>query len=60
MSVIVALSVSEGVGMESNRVDFIIRRHDRNDASQGIVGSVGFNQHGMVGRPVSQDWGLSK
>jgi hypothetical protein len=60
VGVVVMLGVSEGAGVEGNGVDFTVGGHRGDDACKGIVGSVSFDEHGMVGRPMSQDGSISE
>ena len=52
MGVIVALGVGEGTGVESNGIDFAIGSHGGNNSCEGIIGSVGFDEHGVVRSPM--------
>ncbi len=60
VGVVVALSVGKGVGMECNRVDVAIRGHGGDNASQGVVGGISFDEHGVVGRPMCKHRGFCK
>ena len=43
VGVIVALSIGEGAGVESDQVDFSIRSQGGDDTCKGVVGSVSLN-----------------
>jgi hypothetical protein len=53
MHIIVALGVSEGMGVECDGVDFTVGGHHGDDTGKGIVGGVSFDKHRVVRRPVS-------
>ena len=40
--------------MKSYRMNFAIRHEGRNNASKGIIRSIGFHEHGIVRGPVSE------
>ena len=46
---------TEGVGMESNRVDFTGVSLDGKDGTQSIIGGIGFYNDRFIGDPVGQD-----
>src|SRR5882757_8906315 len=52
MSVIVELGRSEGVGVESDGAELIIRTLDRENTSDGIVGGISLNDNGHIRHPV--------
>jgi len=52
MCVVIELSISEGMGVECDRMDLAIGSNGGNNAGNGIVGSISFNQHGIVGGPM--------
>ena len=60
VGVIVALSVSEGMGMEGNWVDVAIRSDSGNNAGQGIIGSISFNKDWTVRGPMCEDGSFSE
>ena len=55
MGVVIKLGICKGTGMECNGVNFTIRINRRDNASQGIVQSVGFDDDRSVRRPMGED-----
>ena len=55
MGVIIEFLGTEGVGMESHRVDFTGICLDGEDGTQSIIGSIGFYNDRFIGDPVGQD-----
>ena len=60
VGVIVALSVSEGMGMEGDWVDVAIGSDGGNNAGQGIIGGIGLNEDRVVRRPMCEDGSFSE
>ena len=60
VGVIVMLSVSEGTGVEGDQVDVAIGSDSGNNASQGIVRSISFNEDRIVGGPMCEDGSFSE
>ena len=61
MYIIVELQGGESLGVKSDRVDFgIVRRCDRENSGEGVVGSVGFEDDLRIWNPMSQYWGCGK
>jgi hypothetical protein len=52
VGVVVAFSIGEGAGMEGNGVDFSIGSNTGNNTSEGVVGGVSFDEHGIVRGPM--------
>ena len=60
VGVIVALSVSEGTGMEGNQVDVTIGSDSGNNAGQGIIRGISLNKDQIVGGPMCEDGSFSE
>jgi len=52
MCVVIELGIGEGMGVECDRMDLAIGSNGGNNASNGIVGSISFYQHGIVRGPM--------
>ena len=55
VGVIIEFQGTEGVGMESHRVDFTRISLDGEDGTQSIIGGIGFYNDRFIGDPVGQD-----
>ena len=55
MGVIIEFRGTEGVGMESHRVDFTGISLDGEDGTQSIIRGIGFYNDRFIGEPVGQD-----
>ena len=60
VGVIVTLSVGEGTGVEGNQVDVAIGSDGGNNAGQGIIGSIGFDEDQIVRGPMHEDRSFSE
>jgi len=49
MCIVIPLSVHEGPGMETYRMDLAIRGKGRNNTCKGIVQGIGFDKHWSIG-----------
>jgi len=52
MCVVIELGIGEGMRVECNRMDLAIGSNGGNNAGNGIVRSISFNQHGFVRGPM--------
>ena len=55
MSIVVKFRRGEGLGVESNRMDFARVMLNRRDSTKSIVGSVSFNNNRSVRDPVRKN-----
>ena len=55
MGVIIEFQGTEGVGMESHRVDFTGISLDGEDGTQSVIRGIGFYDDRFIGDPVGQD-----
>ena len=49
VGVVIALRISESVGVECNGMDFAIGSESGYDTGKGVVGGICFNDHRVVG-----------
>ena len=55
MNVVVQFSTGKGLGMESDRVKFVVQIVHGKDGRECVIQSVGFHDQRLVGNPVRED-----
>ena len=57
MDIVIEFRSCKGPGVICDWVNLIVfRRNGRQNCGEGVVGGVGFNNKGLTGDPVGEDW----